>query len=203
MSVFLNEHGLWWPEADTKHGKAYDFIKRNAPDLETGMRYCKNTTVALQAGGHVGVFPNYLSGVFNLVYTFEPDPDLFEALRRNAKSNVVPIPRALAAAEGTLKFITRSCSGRGHVHPDGPLEVVATTIDAMCLKALDFLHLDVERYEMEVIKGALRTLREHSPIIQMEVLPDQQDEVLPFMARIGYRPAHDRCRDTVFLRSRA
>jgi len=48
-----------------------------------------------------------------------------------------------------------------------PVKLV--TIDSLQLEKLDFIKLDVEGYEINVIKGAINTIKKCNPVITMEI----------------------------------
>jgi len=65
------------------------------------------------------------------------------------------------------------------------MRVPTTTLDSLGL-APDFVKVDVQGAEMLVLKGAMKTLQAHCPILLLE-LPSYGEEGL-FLAEIGYQP---------------
>src|SRR5210317_451863 len=52
--------------------------------------------VVVQAGGACGIYPAYLAEHFSVVYTFEPNPELFRCLISNADNpDIFKIPMGL------------------------------------------------------------------------------------------------------------
>ena len=197
--IWNDEAQLWIPDDSVKMDRCWRFITRNTGDLDKGIAWTRKFNRAIQAGGHVGIFPNYLAAKFKNVVTFESDPDLYSCLVRNVKANVVTCDAALSSGSGKARF-RRSLSGTGQIADDGDLEVQTTSIDGSgCLKA-DFIHLDVEGHEVEVLRGAERLIARCSPTIQLEILPRFKDQIYEYMESIGYRVVCDTCRDHVFTR---
>lgn len=60
------------------------------------------------------------------------------------------------------------------------------TIDAQALPRLDFLKIDVEGMEIEVLRGALATLRRCKPIVLAEAIKSNQQELTDLLRGVGY-----------------
>lgn len=196
--IYNDEAQLWLPDDSVKTDRCWRFITRNTPDLDKGTANVKKRTVAVQAGGHVGIFPNYLAKTFGTVYTFEPDPVLFDCLCRNAAKNVQPINAALSNQQGHARF-RPNVGGTGALNDDGELEVRTLTLDGLNLRPR-FIHLDVEGHEVEVLQGAKHLMNICNPVLQLEVLPRHRDRLYDYLAGIDYVLATDACRDHVFVR---
>jgi FkbM family methyltransferase len=97
------------------------------------------------------------------VYAFEPEPSLFRALQRNClrngATNVTTVNRALGSAPGCVAF-SRSVfnSGNNHLGTRGwqgqVLEVQVVRLDdALPSHRIDFIKIDVQGYEQQVLAG--------------------------------------------------
>lgn len=109
---------------------------------------------------------------------FEPLPDKFQELKSKGLN---AYQFALGSKEGKAKFnLSKSlqcCSilePSGHLEKypefsfEGSIDVEVKTLDSFEFKDYDMLVLDVQGYEMEVLKGAIETLK-HIKIIYCEV----------------------------------
>jgi FkbM family methyltransferase len=118
-----------------------------------------------------------MSSFFETVYTFEPSPELFPLLVRNApEPNVVRFQAALGASHGMVRT---ECSLRGRdgksvlhegmtrVEPGGTIPTIV--LDQLVLPACGLIYLDVEGCELPTLRGASRTIERHRPIIACEV----------------------------------
>lgn len=124
---------------------------------------------AVQAGGHIGVFPQFLSLDFKHVYTFEPDWENFQCLVRNADAkNVFATRAALGAVHGCkeLRVQPRNTGGHQMSHKDG--DVPMLRIDDLGLDDCDLLMLDLEGYEFFALLGATETIMRCKPLIIVE-----------------------------------
>jgi FkbM family methyltransferase len=100
------------------------------------------------------------------IFAIEADPKLFTAIEKNAKPfDVSPINVALCERDGRIRWYP-AASGRGQGsilaarrsgHHLPPIEVACTRLDTLCtgrrIDAIDFVHMDVEGAEYEVLLG--------------------------------------------------
>lgn len=163
------------------------------------LAWTKKKGVAVQAGGHIGIFPNYLAGHFADVVTFEPDPDLYACLYMNKHPRVRSVNSALSSKTQEVNF-RRNVGGTGAIDPTGDLSVWAIPLDSSGVQNVNFIHLDVEGHEVEVLRGASALIERCSPTLQLEILPRFKDEIYDYVQSIGYRVANDTRRDHVFVR---
>jgi FkbM family methyltransferase len=128
-------------------------------------------------GAHQGVVAMMLAGIVGPsgeVIAVEATPHNADVARRNAELNGLSQLRVLhgagADASGTLRFSPRM---NGHVAGDAEASVAvrAVTIDELAAEhgAPDVLFVDVEGYELHVLRGARRTLEAHRPDLFVEV----------------------------------
>jgi hypothetical protein len=57
----------------------------------------------------------------------------------------------------------------------GAQTVEVVTIDGLGLRQVDFLKIDVEGWEHEVVQGAEQTIRSHRPVVVIEQKPHQAE----------------------------
>jgi hypothetical protein len=121
----------------------------------------------------------------------------------NGINNITLLETAVSDRSGDLAMVQRG----PHMEAIGPAasqsdlnEVVSfqvTTIDRLCDEMNihpDLLKVDVEGYELNVLKGSERVLRESGPTIFLELHPTELGrfaqtprELLSFLAGFGYR----------------
>jgi FkbM family methyltransferase len=130
------------------------------------------------------------------VYAFEPQRVLFQTLCANMALNslthVVCRQEALGAAAGTtyvppLDYNTENnFGGLSLTYRQGePVPVVP--LDSLELGRCDFLKIDVEGMELEVLRGAARTIQRFRPLLYVENdRPEQSAELIRYLRELGY-----------------
>lgn len=112
-------------------------------------------------------------------------------LRRNPEARVTPVRAALGAAPGTL--VMRYSWHHLEASPEAAGEPDAVEIPVRTLDDLreelgfhpDLVKIDVEGYEIAVLRGASRTLREDRPVLFLEVHPERIVHLGGSMAEIA------------------
>jgi FkbM family methyltransferase len=129
-------------------------------------------TIVADVGANQGLYTLWLAQVATggHIYAFEPDPDLFQCLENNVRTNhlqnVSTIQAAASDRSGTLAFRTNELN-RGDNRVDAKAfrdtstqQVQAVTLDEIVSdRRLDLLKIDVQGFEIEVLLGAQKTLK--------------------------------------------
>ena len=137
--------------------------------------------VAFDIGANLGYFTLVMAtrvGSGGRVVSFEPDPDMVSALKRNIARNlddthgVIPLSAAVGGRAGRVRFARGWRATRGQVVADGgDLEVEMMTVDAAADRfgAPRILKIDVEGAESDVLQGAATVLKNERPLVLVEV----------------------------------
>jgi len=168
--------------------------------------------VVADVGAHIGVFANRVAkmiGPNGMLLSFEPEAENFGFLqaniRMNRHSNVIAFRKAMSSSKGTRPFrVSGTGASGGHtleIAPASPsshpfrsvlTEVECDTLDSALrergIKRLDFLKIDVEGHELEVLKGAEDSIRRFRPKVVVERKPVGQspDHVRNWLVSHGY-----------------
>lgn len=180
-------------------------LRRESPDVDSALAYCKAFNVAVQAGGNIGVWPLRLGSRFQTVYTFEPDAQNFSALAWNTREreNIIRMQAALGDRHAMVGLNrTPENIGAHTINPTGGI-VPMMTIDSLVLPACNLIYLDIEGYEPQALFGARKTLARFKPVIGIEDKglsdKDQRDEAIGMLIRMGYHLAEELHRDKIFV----
>jgi FkbM family methyltransferase len=154
---------------------------------------------AVDAGANFGLYTIRLSGLCRAVEAFEINPDVTVLLRRASLPNVTLWPTGLSSADrvvtlhvpvlpsglvldGWASLEPGNCpDARDHVRLEGRVR----TLDSFAFRDVDFMKIDVEGHELELLKGAAETLDRCRPRILMEA--KNLRPVADLLGHLGYR----------------
>jgi FkbM family methyltransferase len=179
--------GVWWPD---DVGESWKHALLHVKSSDWAVRQAPRRRVALQAGGNVGLWPTRLAKAFDRVITFEPDPIARECLIANVPASVEVHAGALGAQSGQCSIKHRGLGSHRVVDGD---TVPIDTIDALELRVLDYLQLDIEGYEQHALMGGVETIRRCKPIVQVELrgfatkYGTTTDDTVKLLTDLGYR----------------
>ena len=141
--------------------------------------------IVLDVGANIGCTSILFSKLAAKVYSFEPSPTTFRFLQQNLSaagaSNVLAFNCGLGsrASTETLTFAPNNRSG-GFVSNKLQLDAghqteVITIADgdsflaAQNVERVDFIKIDVEGFELEVLAGLSSVLQRHRPVVVLEM----------------------------------
>jgi len=138
---------------------------------KTYLEHVTDWSVCVQAGGCMGVHPRLLSDMFARVYTFEPDPLNFFCLSVNCqKNNIIKMQAALGHENKLITVSDNVPNNAGMKTIDDTQRLIPMlTLDSFNLDACGFIQLDVEYYELNVLRGAIKTIEKYKPVISCEL----------------------------------
>jgi FkbM family methyltransferase len=135
------------------------------------LKYCSNRRVAIDIGAHVGLWSWFMARDFEDVACFEPMEDHRECWHKNMKdrSNAECFESALGNRYGTVKIECRTEGSSGDTGVVSELgDIHLSPLDHFNFKNVDFIKIDTEGYELDVLKGAENTITECKPCIIVE-----------------------------------
>ena len=160
-----------WPEMALPEGDTHFKPKKTyqAYLFVLALAYTEGRSVAVDVGAHVGYMSRLMTGAFDTVHAFEPDAECARCLRINVPLACV-YELALGVRKGRcrIKRIAKSNSGSGEMRPGDDVEV--TTLDDAFrdIERLDFLKVDVQGADAEVLAGGHNTIERLRPTILCE-----------------------------------
>lgn len=154
----------------------------------------------VEVGANIGAHTVVLSrlvGRNGEVHAFEPQRIVFQTLCGNLALNQCTNVRAWQAAVGSevatilvpaLDPSTRANFGGVSMHSvDSGEPVQLITLDSFDLPACHFLKVDVEGMEVDVVKGARRTIESYRPLMYLENdRAERSEELLSLVLGMDY-----------------
>jgi FkbM family methyltransferase len=177
------------------------YIYRDAvePELQNLDRFLDPSGIFVDVGANTGIYTLKAARHFGprgVVVAIEPFPEVMAVLQHSVRTNGLSNVRlrnfCLGDSIGTRtlwqNFGKPNSFSLVKRDPNASaFSTLAVTLDDLLgwegLDALDYLKLDVEGAEREVLLGARQMIEKHRPIIQMEVtIEDVPVQLLDYMA---------------------
>ena len=189
--VVESEDGLRWHFGNTEAGTD-DWLafsahhEKSITKLLTDLS--QSTKKFVDVGAHVGRYSVRLATHVVAVTAFDPNPTsrkiLLENLRLNGVNKCEVLSFALGSEEGRAHLIERGGSSRLVQSGDGDVQV--RPMDALNLDP-ELIKVDTEGYEVEVLGGAIETLRRCRPKLLIEVHADSNfADCVKIINEVGY-----------------
>jgi FkbM family methyltransferase len=173
VPLFRPDH--WWDQRDVE---AYE---ANLVDSFCDALEPLNKVILFDCGADIGIFSALICSRTSCVariVAFEPNADVVEFLRNNLSQLPIPgeaIPKAVSCVEGSGQLESPGYDASNHarflIPGRGSLEVV--TVDSIGVRGENVaLKLDVEGGELDVLRGAARTISSASEcVVAIEANP--------------------------------
>lgn len=175
------------PPYDEYLGKA--FIVNGSygdEEFEAWVYYINKGSTVLDIGANFGAHTFHFSNVAGKVIAFEPQLELYRMLNGSLalqhRSNVFAMNVAVGETGGTggtincpsMNFMLPNNFGGVSLLEEWSGRVSLMAIDSIGLDSCDFIKIDVEGMELQVLKGAESTIMRNRPIISVEA--DREDK---------------------------
>ena len=123
--------------------------------------------------GYYSVMAGAIVGPVGTVFAIEPQPATLTVLTLNAQArdlNICVVPVAASDHTGTADFWVRPYGDRSSLGASGDarqISVRVDTLDRICatLTRVSMLKLDVEGFELDVLRGATHVISRHRPVV--------------------------------------
>ncbi len=154
---------------------AWEIIKCNAYHVEL----IKKNAIVIDAGANMGVFSIFaaIKHPDVTIYAFEPTPTTFAALKENTKlyPNIKVFNCGLGETERDATVVVTPENHVSNYIGEGGIPVKIKTIDDLNTR-VDFLKMDTEGYEANILKGGAETIKKYQPVIVMSAYHKPEDK---------------------------
>ena len=170
-------------------------------------RFLRPGDTVVDVGANVGVYALFLAkgvGPTGRVLACEPEPTNLDRLKRNIANNhltqIELVESAIGARVGSVSFLAgqdtvghmvdNGAAGNANHSAASTLEVPITTLDALCNDTrIAFIKVDVEGFEVDVLRGAQELAKKGMPLVwQLELeLANGATPTVTLLKDAGYR----------------
>lgn len=161
----------------------------------------KETDVLVDVGANIGIYTVPFSKKVTKVIAFEPHPKTSEILEKSIRlnniDNVLIVKKVVGSSKKKLQYALSTIPQESGIVANRPsisnimavIEMESIDLDSAVVgeNKIDWLLIDVEGSEVDVLLGARKVLRRHSPKILCEVhSTDIKDEICRMLNTEGY-----------------
>ena len=189
-----------------------EYLKRNDHYQEEqrnrAISYVENWGFAIDIGANIGLWSKDLSSYFDRLVCFEPNPYCEDYLKKNINLDKSKINSCALGEKNEIKnlfihplnsgassFVNKTKIGfqkdSGAIYGEFPKETLQKNVEVKKLddfnyNNIDFIKIDVQGYELSVLKGAYNTLKLNNPILCIEEDNPSNSETIPFLENLNY-----------------
>jgi FkbM family methyltransferase len=179
--------------------RCYKYAKYRSPELSLISNLVKNNQNSIDIGANLGLFTFFMSRASKHVFAFEPNPYPLENLKDLVDSNVTILPIALGNNDGPVEIKIphhrKGWSSNGaslaskEINDGKILNIQCRKLDSLNIENIGLIKIDVEGFEIEVIRGAKDTILKNKPVMIIEneiVHTKDTNELFTIMNEFGY-----------------
>ena len=199
--------GKCFLDLSNPHEKQY-FEGKEIIDQHIAEFFIRKGVVVIDAGANIGFVAMLYASLGARVYAFEPIPAIYSRLAANAAGRAItPFKLALSNVSEKKQIALSRGHSQGHsLNELWPnefskvfngsieyLEIECRTIDSLNLPPAQFMKVDVEGSELNLLKGAQNYLAQNSEelVIQVELYDFQYEGCASYLKT--FFPYHYRC----------
>tara|TARA_R110002020_G_scaffold111396_4_gene257064 strand:- start:403 stop:1026 length:624 start_codon:yes stop_codon:yes gene_type:complete len=163
--------GWWLPDTDTDFDRWILDGEYQKKQRDAILEFVNKDGNAIDIGAHVGFWLRDMCKQFKHVYAFEPIEEVRQCLAKNVGAeNYSTYSFGLGAKNENLKVNYNPAeTGNTHASKDGNQTITIRKLDDMNLPKIDYIKVDTEGFEIEVLKGGEKLIKEYKPFVHVEV----------------------------------
>lgn len=152
--------------------------------------------IFLDIGSNIGNHTLFMfqNNLIQFAYCFEPVQDTFQILQKNIflnklQNKVKLFNVGVGETQGMAQISSYSKNNTGmsqlRISNDGNIPIIAID-DIQFEQNISFVKIDVEGFELNVIKGMLETIKIHKPTLFIEIRDHFFDDICRYLTPFGY-----------------
>lgn len=149
--------------------------------------------IVIDVGAHIGIYSIYVSEYAERVIAIEPETINFNHLITNiqSKGNIYPFKIALGDENRKIKLFLHTSLGHSLLFPSNQFEEILVrklddVIEELELRKVDLIKIDTEGYELQVLKGAEKTIRKFKPKLVFDAnhYEKEMQEIISYLKKV-------------------
>ena len=170
-------------------------------------KYISKDSVVIDIGAFLGTHTIILSDIAKKVYAFEPQKLIGKCLQKtiteNKLANVELYNIGLSNNKNTIRFFTNN-DGGATIHTkrikyiDNYL-IQVDLLDNIINEKIDFIKIDAEGHEFNILEGAKKVITKYKPIIIIEVFKKNRSNLEEWCMYNSYLKEHKRGDDYLLI----
>ena len=181
---------------NSKFPREYQKLQR-----ENSIKFVNSFNTAIDIGACVGFWTRDLCKVFERIICFEPYKNSSDCLIKNLKEfdnyELYNVALSNQSGKGDL-LISKDGIGSNSLNDfalknDYFIQVEKKRLDDYEFKNVDYIKIDVQFYELFVLKGAYKTLKDNNPLLCIECARRNKEElayvkkIYQFLTKLNYK----------------
>ena len=170
-----------------------------------------NSEILIDIGANIGFYSILSSNKYEQIYSYEPNKRNFQILKKNIDTNNLKNIKIFNFGLGeNEEVLTGNSNTKGELfqtsgfavsknNKKGERVLIKKGDDVLQFKNLTLtIKIDVEGFELFVLKGLKNTLVKNQTILQVEIWEKNNDEVHDFLNSLNYKKLQSIDGDTYF-----
>ena len=179
--------------------RCYKYANYRNPELNLIKSLVNKDKNSIDIGANLGLFTYFMSRASKHVFAFEPNPYPLRNLKHLVDKNVTILPIALGSNDGPIAikipYHENGWSSNGASlspkieDPGKVIDIQCRKLDSLNIDNVGLIKIDVEGFEIEVLKGAKNTILRNKPTMIIEnesVHTKNTNELFLIMNELGY-----------------
>lgn len=190
---------------------------------DIALSYVTNFDTVIDIGAHIGISVLHWAEHFRDIRAYEPMPDHFNCLTENTDHllHIKKFNYAISNQRKTLKGAYRTSKNTGSFQliddnyrqpskktPRQLYEIESHRLDEFSFDSVGLIKIDVEGWELEVLRGAANTIIKHQPVLLIEFTGGNSkkslhsydvNEYFKIIESLNYVPVATSGDDTIYI----
>ena len=204
-------NGFWVPSNDIhveqwRQGQPFTQNKCLREFLEWCRSRDKKFNTVLDIGAWCGTWSAEFAPYCKKIYAIEPDRTHFECLLKNLSSfdNIELLDYAVGDIETRVALTDDDFTQARRIYSIG--NILMKTVDSFKFEDVDLIKIDVEGFEMNVLRGAKDTLKDCNFLMielnnNSKKYNSSNNEIEKYLQELGFTTLIDKWPDKVFFRN--